>query len=691
MRLLICLVIITFGSNTLLWANKTLKFGVFSYSSKSSTQQQYQPVIDYLNDHLKGNKVELVVLDRDSFDQALQRNNLDIISTNPSHFEVVRHNNMFIRTIATTKRMRNKISTDTFGGVIFTRADNNAINTIKDLSSRSIASMDIKSLGGYQAPLFELLEKGIDIKNNLSTRTIHDDVIDAVMSGTHDAGFIRTGMIESEIEKGRLKADAIKVINAQNMPHYPFMLSTRLYPEWPISILPNMDDKTAKELTVLFLAFGEESNKSGAISGFSLPQNYTSVEFLAKSLGLPPYDRLADVTIEQIYQQYAKEIFFLLCFIVLLIMVVVIIIRLNIRVRTSEERFKLAMEGTQDGLFDWNMLDNTMFHSKQFETMLGYDGTELPQTLDAWKQLLHPDDMEGAYKTVSEYLKTKGNYVSVFRMKAKDGSWRWIEGRGKALFNAKGVPTRFIGFNTDITDKKEHEKQLLVQTKHAQMGEMIGMIAHQWRQPLSAISATASSLQVKQILQKMDEQSLENGLNDIINLTQHLSKTINDFRDFFKEDKKKTEIRLDQVVEEALKLMESVFLAKGIALSKHYLCDEKIVTYVNELKQVLLNILKNAQDVIEEKNISNPMISIKTYQENGKYCISIEDNAGGIPESIMDKIFEPYYTTKSSLNGTGLGLYMSKTIVDDHCHGSLEAKNINNGAVFIISLNKSVD
>lgn len=119
-----------------------------------------------------------------------------------------------------------------------------------------------------------------------------------------------------------------------------------------------------------------------------------------------------------------------------------------------------------------------------------------------------------------------------------------------------------------------------------------------------------------------------------------------------------------------------------------YLCEEEISTYPNECKQVLLNILKNAQNALDEKYITEPMITIKTYKENDKYYISIEDNAGGIPNSIIDKIFEPYYTTKQSLNGTGLGLYMSKIIIHEHCHGTLEVKNTNNGALFTISLNK---
>ena len=693
MRLIVFLLTITLASNTLLLAKENLKFGVFSYSSKSVVLQQYKPVIDYLNAHLINAKLELVILNREEFDTELQRNTLDILTTNPSHFEVIRNNNMFIRTIATTRKFQKGIATDSFGGVIFTRASNNAINTIYDLKSSSIASMDVKSLGAYQAQVLELFEKGIKLTKNLTVMKNQHDILRSVMEGKHEVGFIRTGIIESQISMGKLNVDDIKIINSQNMPHYPYILSTRLYPEWPVAILPNMKDSTANALTILLLRYMLQPDNNSSISGFTLPQNYASVEHLIQTLGLPPYDVKDEVNLSQIYAQYKTEAFIVLVFIIVLIIVVLIIINLNLRIRSSEERFLLAMEGTQDGLFDWNMIDNSMFHSKQFETTLGYDGTELPQTINAWKDLVHPDDIDDAYKKIDDHLKIKGSepYVNVFRMKHKDGSWRWMEGRGKVRFNSKGMPTRFIGFNKDVTDNIEREKQLLVQTKYAQMGEMIGMIAHQWRQPLSAIAASASSLLVKQVINEMDEKSLEKGLNDIVGLTEHLSRTINDFRDFFKNEKKKTDVRLEDLVKGSIQIIDSIFIAKNITLNTEYLCDEKITTYANEVKQVILNILKNAQEIIEEKNISKPIISIKTYLENEKYCISIEDNAGGISTAIIDKIFEPYYTTKSSLNGTGLGLYMSKTIIEEHCKGSLEARNVNEGAMFIISMNRSVD
>ncbi|MDP3118884.1 MAG: FIST N-terminal domain-containing protein [Sulfuricurvum sp.] len=302
---------------------------------------------------------------------------------------------------------------------------------------------------------------------------------------------------------------------------------------------------------------------------------------------------------------------------------------------------------------------------------------------------------------IPESMRTETNFIAdnilnkvvgaqnhIHAVVTKNGDERLISWKNSALYNKDGIGFGILTSGEDITEKVMMENQLQLQTKHEQMGEMLTMIAHQWRQPLSAISVIASSLRVQQDLETLSSEKLEKGLINIENYTQHLSETINDFRNFFKNDTTKTDIKLHQLVEDALKIISPIFSKCGTILNIEYLCEEEISTYPNEFKQVLLNIFKNAQDALEDKNIITPSITIKTYQENDKYCISIEDNAGGIPNTVIDKIFEPYFTTKKSLNGTGLGLYMSKIIIHEHCNGSIDVKNTDDGALFIIRLNK---
>ena len=228
----------------------------------------------------------------------------------------------------------------------------------------------------------------------------------------------------------------------------------------------------------------------------------------------------------------------------------------------------------------------------------------------------------------------------------------------------------------------------------AQMGEMISMIAHQWRQPLATIASSVIDLKIKSELSIFDlskvddaknyESYVNDKLEDINALVENLTNTINDFRNFYIPDKKKVKATTDEILARTFGIIGSSYDTNGIEmeliqLNKKYI---PIDIYDNELIQVILNILKNAQDNFTDKKIDKPKIKILVTMNSIVIC----DNGGGIPEDILEKIFEPYFSTKDEKNGTGLGLYMSKIIVEEHHNGSLEVFNKDNGACFKIKL-----
>ncbi len=259
----------------------------------------------------------------------------------------------------------------------------------------------------------------------------------------------------------------------------------------------------------------------------------------------------------------------------------------------------------------------------------------------------------------------------------------------------KGKIARIVTF-IDLTEIKEKEKQLYAQSRLAQMGEMISMIAHQWRQPLGAISASVIGIKTKVQMQKFDLKSVEGReeqekylmqkLDKMGTYVEHLSETIEDFRNFFKPNKEKTTVNLEDIINKALNIVHPGLLDHHIKIEKDIHFNETIETYNNEILQALLNILKNAIDHFATEKITSPLIMIKGYEEAGNFIIEISDNGGGIPENILDKIFDPYFSTKDDKNGTGLGLYMTKTMIEDHCKGKINVKNINEGAHFKITL-----
>jgi PAS domain S-box-containing protein len=238
----------------------------------------------------------------------------------------------------------------------------------------------------------------------------------------------------------------------------------------------------------------------------------------------------------------------------------------------------------------------------------------------------------------------------------------------------------------EVTENRRKEQYLLHQSRLAQMGEMISMIAHQWRQPLTAISATTNNLSLKLMFNELDNKILKKEIDLISGYAQHLSQTIDEFRNFFKDTKVKEDISLESVIHSTLDIVNKSLDNKKINIDLDFKCNKTINTYPTELKQVVLNLIKNAEDILVELDIEKPEIKIETSIENNKKVLKIKDNAGGVPNDIIDKIFDPYFSTKIEKDGTGLGLYMSKIIIEDHCKGKIYVQNDEFGAVFIIEL-----
>lgn len=242
----------------------------------------------------------------------------------------------------------------------------------------------------------------------------------------------------------------------------------------------------------------------------------------------------------------------------------------------------------------------------------------------------------------------------------------------------------------DLSELKEKEKEkvMLLQSKHSAMGEMISMIAHQWRQPLSCISTILSRVKLKNNMHNnLDKEFLNNILDEMNGYIQYMSNTIDDFRNFFSIDTQKELTSLNEIVLNAYKIVDKSFLLENIIIEIQNYELSKRFYFKNELIQILLNILNNAKDAFLEKNIKNPKIEISFSQNKDYQNIFIKDNAGGIDEKIISNIFEPYFSTKSKKNGSGLGLYICKTILEKDNLGTISVENKDKGVLFTITVN----
>jgi len=237
-----------------------------------------------------------------------------------------------------------------------------------------------------------------------------------------------------------------------------------------------------------------------------------------------------------------------------------------------------------------------------------------------------------------------------------------------------------------IEEAKRKDKTILQQSKLARMGSMISMIAHQWRQPLTELSGILMELETATRFKKVTEDHVLRSIEKSDKTIEFMSKTIDDFRNFYKPDKKKVNFYLLDSCNRAINLISATLKENGIMYSIEAKKDKKIYGYPTEFSQVILNLLANAKDILIEKNIENPQIKLSINTKGINAIIKVKDNAGGIKEENFDDIFDPYYSTKSSSKGTGLGLYISKLIVERNMGGQLSVYNDNEGAVFKIIL-----
>ena len=245
----------------------------------------------------------------------------------------------------------------------------------------------------------------------------------------------------------------------------------------------------------------------------------------------------------------------------------------------------------------------------------------------------------------------------------------------------------------EIEKNEEKNRILIQQSRMASMGEMLENIAHQWRQPLSTISVAASGMEIKKEFSTLSDKEFFEAIDHIKKSTQYLSNTIDDFRSFFSKNKKTSQINISDTIEKSLELMGNSFLHHKINLVKN-LKSIETTSLENELIQVLMNILVNAKDALRHTVSAEKYIFIDVEEKDNQIVIQVKDNAGGINDDIIDKIFEPYFTTKHQFNGTGIGLYMSKLLMEKHLKGKLTVKNVeytfmdNNykGALFEVSL-----
>lgn len=331
--------------------------------------------------------------------------------------------------------------------------------------------------------------------------------------------------------------------------------------------------------------------------------------------------------------------------------------------------------------------------NKIFEELTEYKFEEI-NTIEKWAKLAYePNEAEKVKLYIkSLYHKNEITDDGEYKLKTKSGKkiiWHF----NSSPFGIENGKRRIISTALDVTKLKEKEQMIMQQSKMAAMGEVLENIAHQWRQPLSAISTAASGVKLQNELGILNDKLINDSMNMINNSAQYLSRTIDDFRGFFKPDQEKEYFKISLTFEKVMLIVGNKYQSEGINFEKN-IEDIHILNYNNALLQVLINIFSNSQDAFHQNRIKEKFIYIDVFNDEYSAIIQIKDTAGGIPSRIIHKVFEPYFTTKDQSRGTGIGLYMCKEIVTKHMKGTISVQNnqfIHNnkkytGAMFTITL-----
>jgi PAS domain S-box-containing protein len=396
--------------------------------------------------------------------------------------------------------------------------------------------------------------------------------------------------------------------------------------------------------------------------------------------------------------------------------------RLEEELRESEARLKLTMELAKLGAWEYDVSTSLFSFDDQFYSLYGTTaeregGTLMPAEVYA-RKFIPPEESAIVANGIAE-VQANLSIQLEHRIIRADGEERFIIVRAEAVFNQEGLFVKIRGANQDITERKLAEERLqrkraqleelnrtletrvleevtknrekdiilIQQNRQAALGELLDHIAHQWKQPLNVINLIIYDLGETYARGGLTNKYIRTNVDKIMSLTQHMAQTIEVFRNFYKPEKEKKLFRVKEPIDQAVSFVAPALRFYSIALELEVDPDLSAIGYPKEYAQVLLNILSNARDAFKERGVKKPLIEIRAFADGKNAVVTITDNAGGIPDPNISKIFDIYFTTKEVSGGTGIGLHMSKNIIEKNMGGTLSVVNVEQGAQFRIEVN----
>ena len=459
-------------------AQQEIRFAVLAFRPKPITEAQWRPVADYLSKSLDNRPVTLVALNYPELEEAVAQRKVDFVLTQPASYVYLSTRYGLSSPFATLCNMDNGVPVRTFGGVIAVHATRNDIQELADLAGKRIATASAQSFGGYLMAAYELHQAGIALPQGdrlIETGMPHDRAIEQVLSGQADAALVRSGLVEEMLKEGKIAKGQLRIVNPKNAHDQPFALSTRLYPEWPVATIPDMDEDLGNAVAAALLSMphdGETAKQSG-IHGFNVPMDYHPVTEVLMALRQPPFDKAPAFDLNDIWKKYRWQLAVGGVLLTLVLLLAASLVRhnrwlreLKARAEEGDNRLHLFSAQLPGVLFEYHeRLDGTAHYPYASDAALRlYQVTPEAMKADArnLRKKIHPDDFEDYLERIRRSAETMTEGGGEYRVVFSDGSvhWRLSTAIPRQLDDGSLL---WYGYGADIDTRKTLEAELVKQ------------------------------------------------------------------------------------------------------------------------------------------------------------------------------------------------------------------------------------
>ena len=461
-------------------AVEPVRIGISALSTVSESQHQWSPLVNSLKRAIPDQNFVIEAFSPSQLKAAIESRQLDFVLMEPNLHVLMAHRIGILAPLATLHNIQMGVPTLAYGGVIFSSSRDPTVHNLESLSDKRIAVTDTTSLGGYQMQAYELLQAGLpqpDPQQLILTGWPEEQVVDAVFSGRADVGFVRSGLLERLALQGKIDWKAIRLVNRNKLPGFPNASSTRLYPEWPFSALPHVDDNLARKVAAVLFSLSEtdaDTVKAININGFSIPANYLPVGKMLEALRAPPFDTAPEFTTGDVYKRYQWPIATALIMILALISLGLALLvnnrrliseRAKVEMQTkllteSEAKLQSLLDSSAIGIFWSNEQGVIEYTNDQFTNLFGYTPADTPN-LQVWYSKAFPDptyrqDITDGWEESTALAKAHNIPIDQreVNVTCKDGSERHV-----ILAGSWAGPRLMVNFS-DISERKLAEETI---------------------------------------------------------------------------------------------------------------------------------------------------------------------------------------------------------------------------------------